>query len=207
MTLASPAGFAADPALVWEWYRERRAGIRASQPNAAHVAVTRLALEVPEFLLVTQNVDDLHRRATHNGRTLPEDRIAQIHGDIFIDRCEGCDQWGRESLKEDTSVGVPRCDACGARMRPGVVWFGEILDPALLARVESFVSNAGCTVIVVGTTAQFGYIVDWSVRASRGGRLIEINPERTPLSDLATEVIRAPATASLPALVERLLTP
>jgi hypothetical protein len=140
MTLASPEGFAANPALVWEWYRERRAGIRAAQPNAAHVAVTRLALEAPECLLVTQNVDDLHRRAAHKGATLPDDRIVQIHGDIFIDRCERCDKWGRESFNEDTRSGVPLCD-CGARLRPGVVWFGETIDTALLARVERFVSG------------------------------------------------------------------
>jgi len=106
MTLASPQGFAANPALVWEWYRERRAGIRAAQPNAAHVAVTRLALEAPECLVVTQNVDDLHRRATHEGATVPDDRIVQIHGDIFIDRCERCDKWGRGSFKEDSHAYV-----------------------------------------------------------------------------------------------------
>ena len=204
MTLASPEGFAANPALVWEWYRERRAGIRAAQPNAAHVAVTRLALEAPECLLVTQNVDDLHRRATHKGATLPDDRIVQIHGDIFIDRCERCDKWGRRSFKEDTHPAIPLCD-CGARLRPGVVWFGEMIDTALLARVERFVSGGSGTVIVVGTTAQFGYIVDWAARAARGGRLIEVNPEPTPLSGIAAEVIREPAAASLPRLVDRLL--
>jgi len=97
-------------------------------------------------------------------------------------------------------------------MRPGVVWFGEQLDQRLIARVESFIrapssgDAPGCTTIVVGTTAQFGYIVDWAVRASRGATLIEVNPEPTPLSDLAAEVIREPAAGSLPALVERLLT-
>ena len=205
MTLASPAGFDANPALVWEWYRERRAGIRAAHPNAAHVAVTRLALDVPEFLLVTQNVDDLHRRAVYRGHTIADDQIIQIHGDIFINRCERCDKWGRESFKEDTlATGVPRCEHCDGRMRPGVVWFGEQLDQRLIAGVEAFV-DGGCTTIVIGTTAQFGYIVDWAVRASRGGTLIEVNPEPTPLSGLATDIVRAPAAVALPPLIDRLL--
>ena len=73
--LATPEAFAADPRLVWEWYRERRAMIRRAQPNQAHVAVTRLATTCAEFLLVTQNVDDLHRRAQYEEVALSADKI------------------------------------------------------------------------------------------------------------------------------------
>ncbi len=202
LTLATPEGFAADPALVWAWYRDRRAAVRSAQPNAAHAAVTRLALDVQEFLLVTQNVDDLHRRATSAGATLPDAAIVQIHGDLFVSRCERC---GFSRRDADDAPGVPPCPRCGDRLRPGVVWFGEQLDPRLVARVESFIGPGGCATIVVGTTAQFGYIVDWARRASRGGTLVEVNPDETPLSPFATEVIRAPAAAALPSLIERLL--
>src|SRR6476646_1319254 len=65
--LATPDGFDRDPHRVWDWYRERRAGIRAAAPNAAHVAITRLSLAAREFLLVTQNVDNLHGRASVDG--------------------------------------------------------------------------------------------------------------------------------------------
>src|SRR3954463_13424638 len=65
--LATPEAFERDPQLVWEWYRERRERIRTAQPNLAHKAITRLAQNCAEFLLVTQNVDDLHRRAEHRG--------------------------------------------------------------------------------------------------------------------------------------------
>src|SRR5256885_11340213 len=83
--LATPEAFARDPKLVWDWYRERRERIRKSEPNAAHRAVVNLAMNSRDFLLVTQNVDDLHARAG-----LPPEKSVQIHGDIFITRCLRC---------------------------------------------------------------------------------------------------------------------
>ena len=84
--LATPEAFARDPQLVWDWYRERRERIRNARPNAAHEAIARLARRTEEFLLVTQNVDDLHARAG-----IPADKMVQIHGDIFVTRCSRCD--------------------------------------------------------------------------------------------------------------------
>src|SRR5919204_3479887 len=75
--LATPRAFADDPLLVWAWYRERRERIRAAQPNPAHEAIARLAAESREFLLVTQNVDDLHRRARWLGKTLADRQLVQ----------------------------------------------------------------------------------------------------------------------------------
>src|SRR5688572_23670095 len=76
--LASEAGFRSDPNLVWDWYRERRVQIAAAQPNAAHVAVAELARRARDFLLLTQNVDDLHLRARSDGRGLGAGQIVQI---------------------------------------------------------------------------------------------------------------------------------
>ena len=84
--LATPEAFARDPQLVWDWYRERRQRIRNAQPNAAHEAIARLAQHTDEFLLVTQNVDDLHARAG-----MATEKMVQIHGDIFVTRCSRCD--------------------------------------------------------------------------------------------------------------------
>ena len=84
--LATPEAFARDPQLVWDWYRERRQRIRIARPNAAHEAIARLAQHTDEFLLVTQNVDDLHARAG-----MPAQRMVRIHGDIFVTRCSRCD--------------------------------------------------------------------------------------------------------------------
>ena len=92
-------------------------------------------------------------------------------------------------------------------MRPGVVWFGEQLSRNELERVENFLDGGTCdVVIVVGTTATFGYIIDWALRASRnGGELIEVNPEETSLSRFATRLVREPAAIALPRIVNELI--
>ena len=129
--LASEEGFRADPALVWDWYAERRDGVRAAQPNAGHVALGDFARRRPGVLtLVSQNVDDLHQRA---GNT---DTI-RLHGDITADR------WlerARASLRASRASAQPgrrrAARACGNLLRPGVVWFGEMLPPAALEAAE-----------------------------------------------------------------------
>jgi NAD-dependent deacetylase len=199
--LATPEAFVRDPNLVWEWYRERRQRIRKAEPNPAHQAIATLAERAGEFLLVTQNVDDLHRRAG-----LPSEKMVQIHGDIFITHCSRCDFRRHEDDQHDEGS-LPKCPECGAFMRPGVVWFGEQLDLAKIGIVENFVTGGDCDlVIVVGTTALFGYIIDWALRA-RGhtGQLVEVNPEETSLSPFATKSVREPAGVALPRLVNELL--
>jgi NAD-dependent deacetylase len=121
--LATPEAFAKDPGLVWEWYQERRQRIRNAQPNPAHKAIAKLAQHAREFLLVTQNVDDLHARAG-----LPKEKMVQIHGDIFVTRCSRCDfsrhdyehpplfNYGvageQEQQQERRDVNLPRCPRC-----------------------------------------------------------------------------------------------
>jgi NAD-dependent deacetylase len=203
--LATPSAFKKDPQLVWDWYRERRQGIRRAQPNAAHEAVVRLAAQARDFLLVTQNVDDLHARAAWQGERLPAEKMVQIHGDIFVTRCSQCDSCYREP---DADAGeIPKCSACHALMRPGVVWFGEQLDAREMERVETFLDRGTCdAVIVIGTTAMFGYIVDWALRAAgKQGRLIEINPETTSFSEFALQSIRQPAAMALPRIVDQII--
>ena len=222
--LATPDAFARDPELVWQWYRERRQRIRNAQPNAAHQAIAKLAQNEDEFLLVTQNVDDLHARAG-----LAKAEMVQIHGDIFVTKCSRCDfsyagrggsperpdthacerESGRLRSIAPTSENdgnLPRCPDCGALMRPGVVWFGEPLPLRETERVENYLQRDSCGVVIVaGTTATFGYIIDWALRASRrGGELIEVNPEETPLSRFATRQLREPAAIALPSLVNEL---
>jgi NAD-dependent deacetylase len=205
MKLATPGAFEENPKLVWEWYRERREWIRAAKPNAAHQALVRLANDAQEFLLLTQNVDDLHTRAG-----MPTEKMVQIHGDIFITRCSRCDFQVREAGRgcppeppASHQTEVARCPECASLMRPDVVWFGEQLDPRKIDIVENFLplGDADLT-LVIGTTALFGYILDWAIRArGQHGQLIEINPDETPLSEFATKVIRKPAAIALPNLV------
>jgi NAD-dependent SIR2 family protein deacetylase len=233
--LATPEAFARDPQLVWDWYRERRQRIRDARPNAAHEAIAKLAHYINELLLVTQNVDDLHARAG-----TPNEKMVQIHGDIFVTRCSCCDfsEPGRGGSPEPpdlcavqvmderlrsrnrrearaglsiaaTSIEqeeIPKCPQCAAFMRPGVVWFGEQLPRNELQRVDNFLRGGACDVVIVaGTTATFGYIIDWALRASRGGELIEVNPEETPLSRFSTRLVREPAAIALPRIVGELI--
>jgi NAD-dependent protein deacetylase/lipoamidase len=219
--LATPEAFERDPKLVWEWYHERRQRIRNAQPNAAHEAIAKLAEHADEFLLVTQNVDDLHARAG-----IVAANMVQIHGDIFVTTCSRCDfsEKGRGGSPEppatravgrlrsiaptlENDAGLPQCPECAAPMRPGVVWFGEQLPWNELQRVESYLDRGACDVVIVaGTTATFGYIVDWALRASRDcGELIELNPEETPLSRFATRLVREPAAIALPRIVDQLI--
>jgi NAD-dependent deacetylase len=199
--LATSEAFTRDPKLVWEWYRERRQCIRNARPNAAHEAIAKLAQHAGEFLLVTQNVDDLHKRAG-----LPKEQMVQIHGDIFVSTCSRCDFSFRERTEERREI--PTCTKCAALMRPGVVWFGEQLPWNELQRVENYLERGACDlVIVAGTTATFGYIIDWALQASPErfrGELIEVNPEETPLSQFATRLVREPAAIALPRLVSEL---
>jgi NAD-dependent SIR2 family protein deacetylase len=221
--LATPEAFSRDPQLVWDWYRERRQRIRNAQPNAAHKAIVQLAQKAQEFLLVTQNVDDLHTRAG-----LPAGETVQIHGDIFATRCSRCDfeDTGRGGSAEPPAVGsrggrlrsiaptlaqneenLPRCPECDGLMRPGVVWFGEQLPWTEVQRVENYLGRGPCnSVIVAGTTATFEYIVDWALRAgTNNGPLIEVNPEETPLSQFATKRLSEPASIALPRIVDSLV--
>jgi NAD-dependent deacetylase len=91
-------------------------------------------------------------------------------------------------------------------MRPGVVWFGEALPAPETERVQNYLQRDSCGVVIVaGTTATFGYIIDWALRASRrGGELVEVNPEETPLSRFPTRLVREPAAVALPRLVSKL---
>lgn len=123
--------------------------------------------------------------------------MVQIHGDIFVTRCSRCDF---EEEQDDGDVDLPKCSQCHALMRPGVVWFGEQLDPRKIDMVEEFLGRGPCDLVfVIGTTALFDYILDWATRA--GGKLIEINPDETPLSKFATERVREPAAIALPRIV------
>ena len=223
--LATPEAFARDPQLVWDWYRARREHLRNARPNAAHEAVARLARRTGEFLLVTQNVDDLHARAG-----ITAEKMVQIHGDIFVTRCSRCEfsYVGRGGSPEppgacvvqptnrrlrsiaatsERDLNVPICPKCQALMRPDVVWFGEQLSRNELERVEDFLGGGTCDVVIVaGTTATFGYIIDWALRGSRvGAELIEVNPEETSLSRFATRLVREPAAIALPRIVDELI--
>lgn len=139
--VASPAGFAADPLLVWRFYSQRREGALKCRPNAGHEALAKLEAALGDrFMLATQNVDGLHRDAGHQ-------RIVEMHGNLFMSRCAMCDYGPEEDRKVYEPGEVPGCGACHDRgefgiLRPHIVWFGEALDPADLFRIDAFMRTA-----------------------------------------------------------------
>lgn len=196
--LATPEAFARDPILVWEWYRWRRTRIAGASPNPGHLALARLERRLPAFTVVTQNVDGLHERAGSR-------RLIELHGNIWRDRCTANPRhvFLRAPGVPDAAAGdVPVC-ACGARLRPDVVWFGEALDPHHLdAALEA--ARQADLLLVVGTSAiVYPAAALPAVTRQAGGSIVEINPEETALSTRADVVLRGASGVVLPAL-ERL---
>ncbi len=133
--LASPAGFERDPRLVWRFYSHRRKGAQPCRPNGGHLALASLEERLQDrFLLVTQNVDGLHRDAGNR-------RLLEFHGNLFTTRCADCERppFEDRALHED---GPPSCESCGGRLRPHIVWFGEALDPAHFEQIEAHLQRA-----------------------------------------------------------------
>lgn len=186
--LATPEAFRRDPHLVWEWYEWRRDLIRNAKPNAAHLAVARL----PDAVVVTQNVDNLHARAGSAG-------VLELHGNIFRVRCtaEGTVQFREEAFTEVP----PRC-TCGALLRPDVVWFGEPLPDDTVTRAVSAI-RAADLLLVIGTSGVVhpaaGFV------SLHRGLSIEINPESSGVSSACTYTIPARAAEATPQIVNALL--
>jgi NAD-dependent deacetylase len=203
--LATPEAFRRDPRLVWEWYSWRRELVGRCEPNAGHVALARLALARP-VSLITQNVDGLHERAARDAAEGGDPAPAlplELHGSLFRSRCSGCGAGRPDRAAVDASslATLPRCDRCGGLMRPDVVWFGEALDPAVLDAAFA-AAGAADLCLVVGTSALVhpAASVPLATLAS-GGRLIEVNPDETPLSGRAFCSLRGPAGRILPELL------
>lgn len=187
--LATPEAFARDPTLVWEWYDWRRQRIANCRPNPAHRVLAEMEVALPDFTLITQNVDGLHQAAGSR-------RVRELHGNIWRVRCTRCGQVG-----EDRRVPLPEippCCACGGLLRPDVVWFGEPLPSAVLE--EAWEAAARCRwMLVIGTSALVQPAASLPVVAHRNGaRLVEVNVSDTPLTPLADEVLRGPAGEVLP---------
>jgi NAD-dependent deacetylase len=195
--LASEEGFRADPQRVWDWYAERRDGVRAAQPNAGHRALAAFAARHRGVLtVITQNVDDLHQRAG-NADTI------RLHGDILEDRwLEPCRRHCGRAAASATPGRPPRCADCGNPVRPGVVWFGEMLPPHAFEAAEQAVS--ACRVLlVVGTSGAVWPAAGLAARARRAGAWVAIvNPQDSEIDGDAHEVLRATAASALPALLD-----
>ncbi len=190
--LASPQAFARNPKLVWDWYAYRREALKGARPNPAHYALVEMERHVPDFTLITQNVDGLHQMAGSRS-------VIELHGNIQRVRCSLCEAIASDW--EDDGLDVPRCVHCGGLLRPDVVWFGEMLprqalEAAIAAarRVQIFFS--------IGTSGVVQPAASLPYAAKRNGAVvIEINLEETPLTPRADFAFQGKAGQVLPALV------
>lgn len=207
-SLATPQAFARDPKLVWEWYDWRRQKIAACVPNAAHDVLASWSKKFPRFTLITQNVDGLHEAAfaSATGQQSGSADVIRLHGSIWEVVC-----WRRCAASparwRDETVPYlqlpPRCPHCGDLIRPGVVWFGESLDPAI---VERATEASQCDVfITVGTSAVVypaaGFL---DVARRHGAFTVEINPDVTPATTAVDLPLRGAAESILPELDRQL---
>lgn len=191
--LASPEAFARDPKLVWDWYAWRREAIKSARPNPGHYALAEMESRVPQFTLITQNVDGLHRMAGSK-------RIHELHGNIQRARCSACGRYAE--AWEDDSEQVPACEACGEMLRPDVVWFGESLPRSELeAAVEA---SRDCQVFFsVGTSGVVQPAAALPIAArEKGAVVVEVNLEATPLTEKADFFLRGKSGEVLPQLVK-----
>ncbi|XP_078735749.1 NAD-dependent protein deacylase sirtuin-5, mitochondrial [Lampetra fluviatilis] len=198
--LATAAAFQASPSRVWEFYHHRREAVLRAEPNAAHVALARcqrrLAGQGRTLTLVTQNVDELHRRAG-------SERVHELHGSLFKTRCTSC---GHVESNYDSPITpalqgkgapdpntpdaaipeelLPRCvqGGCGGLLRPHVVWFGESLDSGVMDRVYAELDS--CDLCIVAGTSSVVYPAAMFAPqvAGRGVPVAEFNIETTPVT-------------------------
>lgn len=192
--LASQEGFAADPGLVWRWYMHRLAAVEAAAPNPGHLALAALERQAPIFTLITQNVDDLHERA---GSARP----LHLHGHITRFFCNDCRAPYALHPEDRTAPMPPVCTVCSGYIRPGVVWFGELL-PEEEMRAAWRAADACDLFLVIGTSGVVYPAAHLPVRARRhGAAIIEINPEPSDISPMADLRLRAPSGVALPQLL------
>ncbi len=190
--LASPQGFQRNPRLVWEWYAWRREQVMQAAPNAGHQALAAIEQHIPEFTLVTQNVDSLHQRAGSQ-------RVIELHGNITRTKCFD-ENVVVESWEESVEV-PPRCPRCGGRLRPDVVWFGEQLpEQAFQASVEAAVYAD--VFFAIGTSGTVEPAASLARVAQRfGATVVILNLDVEPLDAPPLYHIHGQAGSVLPALV------
>lgn len=190
--LATPTAFIEDPKLVWEWYDWRRGIIGTKEPNPGHDVLAAWESLFPHFTLISQNIDGLHQKAGSKN-------VIELHGNIWKQRCIE-----EQTIHENHDIPLreipPHCPTCGALLRPHVVWFGESLDGSILQ--QSFMLSSNCDVmLVIGTSAVVQPAASLPLSAAEAGaKLIEINPDPTPLTTYADFSFRAKSGELLPLL-------
>jgi len=190
MKLASIDAFYDDPKLVWEWYDDRRKNILDVKPNEGHFAISQME-EFKDVVVLTQNIDGLHQRS---GST----NVLELHGSIIRIKCTVCDFI--DNITENFESLPPKCK-CGSMLRPDVVWFGEPLPQNIW---QSAIKEASvCDVmVIVGTSLVVSPANTLHVYAKQNGAiLIEVNPEKTVMSNDMDLSIQATSAEVLPKIL------
>ena len=191
--LASFDAFIKNPELVWEWYNYRRKIVQEAKPNPAHLTIAEMQNHFKDVTVITQNVDNLHRRAGSI-------KIFELHGNIERNFCINCKKFHNEEL--DFSGGIPKCE-CSGLIRPDVVWFGEYLPEDQFIGGEKAAINSDIF-FVVGTSAivypAAGLV--YTAKAS-GSIIVEINIEETTLSNIVDYSFFGKAGEILPKIFDQ----
>lgn len=200
--LATPQAFKANPKLIWDWYQWRRELVSKAKPNPGHFALAQLERHVNQVYLITQNVDDLHEQAHSTD-------IIHLHGNIARSKCfQDCKGVPTvidiSTLDFDAEAGPPKCPYCGAYVRPDVVWFGEALPSYAIQTALQHAKNAD-VMLVVGTSGMVQPAAQLPILAAQSGAIIvEVNPDKTPISQFADVHLKGASGIILPKVIEAL---
>jgi NAD-dependent deacetylase len=193
---ASIESFRENPARVWEFYGPRLRMLLEAEPNAAHLALAELERRGLVEALVTQNIDLLHERAGSRD-------VVEVHGSIRTSSCPRC-RAVYPLARVLESLPVPRCEACEAVLKPGVVMFGELLPEAAIERAFTLAAGAGL-LLVVGSSLEVYPVAGLPEETlGAGGAFAIVNRGPTGLDARATLKLDAPAGETLAAVVEAL---
>ncbi|MDR2166190.1 MAG: NAD-dependent deacylase [Zoogloeaceae bacterium] len=178
------------PEVTWKYIAQIERNCRNAGPNPAHAVIARLERELPCVMVLTQNIDGLHRAAGSRN-------LVEIHGDLHKLRCVACGHREEIVSLEGRSL-PPVCPSCGGKVRPEVVLFGEMLPEDALGRFLEELSIGFDLVFSIGTTSVFPYIAQPVVQAIQAGvPTVEINPGRTHLSEHVRYQLPVGAAAAL----------
>ena len=196
--VATPQAWVADPKLVWRFYQARRNQLREVEPNPAHTALAVLQSKLDEFTLITQNVDDLHERGGSQS-------VIHMHGELRTLRCENSGISEERFDSEDLGENYAMCNCCSeaSRMRPDIVWFGEV--PMFMEEIYNAVENSDIFIVIGSSGHVYPAAGLVQIARSSGAHTILVNYEVPVNGHEFDEMYIGKAGEILPDLVEKWL--
>ncbi len=192
--VATPDAWIRDPQLVWDFYQARRNQLTQVEPNPAHLALGLLQSEIPDFTLITQNVDDLHERGGSSS-------VLHMHGELRTLRCEVTGETELRMTDSDLSQNFVNCNCCETptKMRPDIVWFGEI--PMFMQKIYQMVENCDIFIVIGSSGHVYPAAGLVGVASTYGAHTILVNYDLPVNADMFDEVHTGKAGELLPKLV------